>query len=85
MAVQQLSRTRRSRRSYDDPAAPAVRTGADEALDEALARVRELSLRLWDVRAEHRLRRRLLGAPRCSTCGSAYPCSTLLAVAPRSA
>lgn len=53
----------------------------DEALDDALERVRELSLRLWAVRAVHRPRRSLLGV-RCSCCGQPHPCVTLRAVLP---
>lgn len=59
-----------------------VDSSRDDALDDALARVRELSLRLWDVRAAHRPRRGLLGRDRCGTCGQAYPCATLRALAP---
>ena len=54
--------------------------GLDGALDEALDRVRELSLRLWAVRGVHRPRRAVLGGTRCSGCGQAYPCPTLRAV-----
>jgi hypothetical protein len=53
---------------------------ADPALDEALDRVRELSLRLWAVRGVHQPRRALLGGPRCSGCSQPYPCATLRAV-----
>jgi hypothetical protein len=57
-----------------------VHPGPDPALDEALDRVRELSLRLWAVRGVHRPRRALLGGERCSGCGQSYPCATLRAV-----
>ena len=53
---------------------------ADPALDEALERVRVLSLRLWAVRGVHRPRRSVLGGTRCSGCGQGYPCATLRAV-----
>ena len=52
----------------------------DTALDDALDRVRELSLRLWAVRAVHRPRRSLLGNERCTSCGEPHPCTTLRAV-----
>jgi hypothetical protein len=55
---------------------------ADPALEDALARVRELSLRLWAVRAEHRAGRGLLGRARCGTCGQPYPCATVRAAGP---
>ena len=51
----------------------------DAALDDALERVRELSLRLWAVRGVHRPRRSLLGV-RCSACHQPHPCGTLQAV-----
>ena len=51
----------------------------DAALDDALERVRELSLRLWAVRAVHRPRRGLLGV-RCTACCQPHPCVTLQAV-----
>ena len=47
-------------------------------LADAVDRVRELSLRLWAVRAAHPPRRGLLGT-RCSTCGHAWPCPTVRA------
>lgn len=65
---------------------PATRTrptdtDPDTALDDALDRVRELSLRLWAVRGVHRPRRSLLGV-RCTSCRQAHPCPTLQAVLP---
>jgi hypothetical protein len=53
-------------------------TLADVALDQALARIGELSGRLWAVRSAHRPRPRagLLGGHRCAECGRAYPCPT---------
>ncbi|MCW2777637.1 MAG: hypothetical protein JWN17_1362 [Frankiales bacterium] len=51
----------------------------DPSLDDALERVRELSLRLWAVRAAHRPVQRRLGGWRCSTCGEPHPCRTLQA------
>lgn len=60
-------------RSADDP---------DPALEDALARVRELSIRLWAVREAHRPGRGLLGRARCWTCGQPYPCATLRAAGP---
>lgn len=62
--------------------AAARARGAEPAssatLDAAVDRVRELSLRLWAVRDQHRPVRRL-GRVRCTCCGQAYPCGTLLA------
>lgn len=54
-------------------------TVADAALDDALVRIRELTLRLWAVRAAHQPSRGL-GRPRCGTCRARYPCPTLQAV-----
>ena len=67
-----------ARRTPVLPSAPVD----DAALDDALERVRELSLRLWAVRGVHRPRRGLLGV-RCSACRSAHPCVTLQAVQQR--
>ena len=60
---------------------------ADPALDEALERIRELSGRLWQVRAAHpsvpparwsaAWRRRRPAV--CAGCGQAAPCPTLRA------
>lgn len=55
---------------------------ADPALEDALARVRELSIRLWAVREVHRPGRGLLGRTRCWTCAQPYPCPTLRAAGP---
>ena len=64
-------------------AATGVRTpDPDPALEDALARVRELSLRLWAVRLEHRPVRGLLGRARCATCGQPHPCPTSQAAGP---
>jgi hypothetical protein len=54
--------------TYDDP-----------ALDVAVDRVRELSLRLWAVRAAHQPARSRWRGLRCPTCGEAHPCTTLRA------
>ncbi len=68
-----------ARRTLPGPA-DAVRDAVqDVALDDALERVRELSLRLWAVRGVHRPRRSLLGM-RCSACHEPHPCLTLQAV-----
>ncbi len=71
---------------------------ADQALDEAVARIADLATRLWAVRRTHRAApaRRLpgLGAglaglrrpgarPRCEGCGRPFPCPTLRATGPR--
>ena len=49
------------------------------ALDDALERVRELSLRLWAVREAHPPVRGLLRRTRCGTCGEPFPCRTVQA------
>jgi len=62
--------------------ATSARQGtADPALDEALAHIRELSTRLWEVRGAHRPARpsRLRRTPRCAGCGQLMPCPTLRA------
>jgi len=46
-------------------------------LSDAVDRVRELSVRLWAVRAAHAPVRGLLGRLRCGTCGQPHPCATL--------
>ena len=52
---------------------------ADRALDDALARIRDLAARLWAVRQAHRpqvagwVRTRT----RCAGCGQPVPCLTL--------
>lgn len=48
------------------------------SLEDAVARVRELSLRLWAIRDQHRPLRRRRGL-RCAGCRQPYPCPTLLA------
>ena len=55
---------------------PALEAGA---LDDALDRVRELSLRLWAVREAHPPVRGLLRRTRCGTCGEPFPCRTVQA------
>jgi hypothetical protein len=55
---------------------------ADQALDQALERIAELSRRMWAAQREHRPRR-ALGRRRCSGCGQAYPCGTVRALDPR--
>lgn len=61
--------------------ATAGTSATDQALDEALDRIRELSGRLWEVRARHhprpagRLRRTRL----CAECGHGMPCPTVRA------
>ena len=50
----------------------------DGVLELAVLRVRELSERLWAVRAAHPAVRRL-GRTRCAGCGHAHPCPTLRA------
>jgi hypothetical protein len=52
---------------------------ADPALDTAVARVRELSLRLWAVRAAHPPVRSRWRGLRCATCGVPHPCATVRA------
>jgi hypothetical protein len=64
------------------PAQPAADGALDRALDDALARVRELSLRLWAVREVHQPARGRLGRARCGTCGQTYPCATVQAAGP---
>ena len=62
-----------------------VQVGAVQAdvLDVALDRVRELSLRLWAVRAAHTPVPSRLRGVRCGTCGQAFPCRTVLAAGPQ--
>ncbi|MCW2605340.1 MAG: hypothetical protein JWO60_33 [Frankiales bacterium] len=60
-------------------------TTTDPVLVDALDRVRELSLRLWAVRAAHGPVRSRLGRVRCGTCGQAFPCPTLRAAGPQNA
>lgn len=50
-------------------------------LDSALDRVRELSMRLWEVRDRHRPGRGRRGR-RCLDCGQTYPCATARAAEP---
>ncbi|MGN6687809.1 MAG: hypothetical protein ACTHK1_09755 [Actinomycetales bacterium] len=49
----------------------------EAALDEALARIGELSFRLWAVRDRHSPARTWLGRVRCRSCGQLYPCETV--------
>lgn len=70
-----------TRQSGSMPAAPPT-AEPDPALDDALARVRELSLRLWAVREAHLPSRSLLGRTRCRTCAQPYPCPTVAAAGP---
>jgi hypothetical protein len=48
---------------------------ADPALDDALARIAELTSRLHAVTDLHRPRRTLLRTA-CAACGRAFPCPT---------
>ncbi len=57
----------------------AVRTAADPAFDEALARIRELSVRLHAVLDLHDPRRTLLGSRVCRCCSRPFPCPTVRA------
>lgn len=52
---------------------------ADPAFDEALARIRELSVRLHAVLDLHDPRRTLLGARVCRCCSRRFPCPTVQA------
>lgn len=54
------------------------RAGAveDAALDEALARIAELTARLHAVADLHVPRRTLLGTRACRACARAWPCPT---------
>lgn len=52
-------------------------SGADPAFDEALARIRELSVRLHGVLDLHDPRRTLLGARVCRCCSQRFPCPTV--------
>ena len=52
---------------------------ADPALDEALDRIRELTVRLHAVLDLHDARRTLLGGRVCRDCGQAFPCPTVRA------
>ena len=51
----------------------------DAAFDEALARIRELSVRLHAVLDLHDPRRTLLGARVCRCCSRRFPCPTVRA------
>ncbi len=54
---------------------------ADPVLEEAVARIGELTRRLRSVGSVHAPRRtRFGGRPRCIACGSTSPCPTLLAI-----
>lgn len=52
---------------------------SDPAFDEALARIRELSVRLHAVLDLHDPRRTLLGARVCRCCSRPFPCPTVQA------
>lgn len=53
---------------------------ADPVLEEAVARITELTRRLRSVGSVHTPRRtRFSGRPRCTACGASSPCPTLLA------
>lgn len=56
----------------------AAETVADVALDQALARIGELTARLWAVRAAHRpgTGSRWRRTPRCRGCRQVFPCPT---------
>jgi hypothetical protein len=49
---------------------------ADPALDDALARIAELTSRLHAVTDLHAPRRTLLGARVCRACARSFPCPT---------
>ena len=52
---------------------------ADPAFDEALARIRELSVRLHAVLDLHAARRSLLRGAVCRCCSRPFPCPTVRA------
>ena len=52
---------------------------ADPAFDEALARIRELTVRLHAVLDLHDARRTLLRGHVCRDCGQSFPCPTVRA------
>lgn len=52
---------------------------ADPAFDEALMRIRELSVRLHNVLDLHDPRRTLLGSRVCRDCSRPFPCPTVQA------
>ena len=54
-------------------------THDDPALDAAVDRVRELSLRLWAVRSAHQPIVTRWRGLRCRTCAEPHPCTTLRA------
>jgi hypothetical protein len=56
-----------------------IDSSADPAFDEALARIRELSVRLHAVLDLHDPRRTLLGGRVCRCCSERFPCSTVQA------
>lgn len=64
------------------PADVAADADVEAAFDDALARIRELTLRLWAVREAHRPVRGFRRAVRCGTCRARYPCPTLRALGP---
>lgn len=63
------------------PRPAGSRTGkTDPVLDEAVARITELTRRLRSVGSVHAPRQtRFSGRPRCTACGAPSPCPTLLA------
>lgn len=86
MATTRTRRTPASRPPAQVPQAPArPQLLVEDALDDAVARVRELSMRLWAVRATHRSQRSRLRGERCIACGQPYPCPTMVAAGPYSA
>jgi hypothetical protein len=50
---------------------------ADDALDDALSRIAELTGRLHAVADLHAPRRTLLGTRACRACARAFPCPTV--------
>lgn len=59
---------------------PTRLTGPDPVLEEAVARITELTRRLRSVGTVHAPRQtRFSGRPRCAACGAPSPCPTLLA------
>ena len=55
---------------------PRSARSEDVVLDEALARIAELTARLHAVADLHAPRRTLLGARACRACARAWPCPT---------
>ena len=67
-----MATAHRDRVGSTDTGDPAL----DTALDEALARIAQLSRRLHAVTDLHAPRRTVLGARACRACGRSYPCPT---------